>query len=443
MYCRNCGEEFEGNFCPNCGHPSASSDPSRANPSAQSPEWFAIDVMEGIEFENYCVSLLSKYGFTDLKTTQASGDQGVDIIGIKNGVKYAIQCKRYSSPLGNSPIQEVNAGKVFYDCQAAAVMTNSTFTSGAKELAEKTGVLLWDRNVLSTLIAFVNTPTTLTSGEKTNGSNGFLAKNTHEKPDPLLSEILDWVSNNEIVSTALLQRNFKIGYAHSARLVDTLYDMGVVSEFTGASPRKIIMSQEQIKDLKHQLFGTSISTDNQIYNMLKENNPYLDTATPDAVVSSTPDEDKIPAEIHQRYCDAISYLMRRGNVSKTLLQIEYNWTPDDSESTMALLSYSGLIESSVGIQKPLQKHDYMFLFRQGYIEDNLPDGYYEGISRVVPASKVHRFFLAALRISFRVWGVFCKIFRLIISIFKKIHGSRYRNAWYTLICLAIIGLLAS
>lgn len=113
---------------------------------------FAIDCMEGHEFEHFCAKLLMKNGFTDVKVTQASGDQGVDIIAVKDGMKYAIQCKNYSSHLGNKPIQEVCAGKMFYQCHEAVVMTNSTFTSGAKELAKATGVLLWDRTMLVSFI---------------------------------------------------------------------------------------------------------------------------------------------------------------------------------------------------------------------------------------------------------------------------------------------------
>ena len=96
-----------------------------------------IDKMDGEEFEDWCARLLTKCGFTDVKRIGSSGDQGVDIIAVKNEIHYAIQCKCYSSNLGNSPVQEVYAGKEMYDCQVAVVMTNRHFTSGAKQLAKK------------------------------------------------------------------------------------------------------------------------------------------------------------------------------------------------------------------------------------------------------------------------------------------------------------------
>ena len=112
-----------------------------------------VDGMDGRDFEAWCADLLCKNGFVNVNVTPASNDQGVDIIATKDGVPYAIQCKRYSSDLGNTPIQEVFAGKQMYDCQVAAVMTNQHFTSGAKALASKTGVLLWDRDELIHLIS--------------------------------------------------------------------------------------------------------------------------------------------------------------------------------------------------------------------------------------------------------------------------------------------------
>ena len=106
----------------------------------------SVDIMEGHNFEHWCANLLQDMGYHDVKVTPGSGDQGVDVLAQKDGIKYAVQCKCYSSDLGNTPVQEVLAGKKFYHCHVGAVMTNQYFTKGAKELAAETGVLLWDRN---------------------------------------------------------------------------------------------------------------------------------------------------------------------------------------------------------------------------------------------------------------------------------------------------------
>ena len=114
--------------------------------------FIVIDGMDGHAFEHWCAELLKKNGFTDVEVTKGSGDQGVDVLAVKDGIRYAIQCKCYSSDLGNKPIQEVYAGKAMYNCQIGVVMTNRHFTSGAKELASATGVLLWDRDELESML---------------------------------------------------------------------------------------------------------------------------------------------------------------------------------------------------------------------------------------------------------------------------------------------------
>ncbi|HJG85687.1 restriction endonuclease [Pseudoflavonifractor capillosus] len=110
--------------------------------------YYDFDSFEGHEFEYWCANLLRCNGFENVEVTPESGDQGVDIIAEKDDIRYAIQCKCYSSNLGNTPVQEVWAGKSMYHCQIGVVMTNRYFTKSARDLADTTGVLLWDRDKL-------------------------------------------------------------------------------------------------------------------------------------------------------------------------------------------------------------------------------------------------------------------------------------------------------
>ncbi len=113
---------------------------------------YRVDRMNGIEFENWCQRLLTISNFNKATTTKASNDQGVDVLAEKDGIKYAFQCKCYSSDLGNKPVQEVSVGKAIYGCHVGVVITNQHFTAGAKEAAAATGILLWDREHLSEMI---------------------------------------------------------------------------------------------------------------------------------------------------------------------------------------------------------------------------------------------------------------------------------------------------
>ena len=96
---------------------------------------------EGIDFEFKIKSNLEKVGYA-ISMTPTTGDQGVDIIATRNGKKYAIQCKSYTGQVGNAAVQEVIAGKIFYDCDHACVITNSNFTPSAYQLAAKAGVIM-------------------------------------------------------------------------------------------------------------------------------------------------------------------------------------------------------------------------------------------------------------------------------------------------------------
>jgi len=108
--------------------------------------------MDGYEFEKYAANLLAKNGFQKVEVTKCSSDFGVDIIAFKDDIKYAIQCKRYSSSVGIKAVQEVIGSKAMNNCHVAVVLTNNYFTKSAKELAQKNNVLLWDKDKLNELI---------------------------------------------------------------------------------------------------------------------------------------------------------------------------------------------------------------------------------------------------------------------------------------------------
>ena len=110
--------------------------------------------MDGIEYEHYCAKILNKSGW-EAKVTTASGDQGVDVVAKKNHIVVAIQCKKYSSPVGNKAVQEINAGKGFINANKAIVVSNASYTPSAKELANKLEVGLFHHADLTRLIELV------------------------------------------------------------------------------------------------------------------------------------------------------------------------------------------------------------------------------------------------------------------------------------------------
>lgn len=114
------------------------------------PEEF--DLMEGRDFEHYCAELLRRRGFQEVEVTKGSGDYGIDILAEKDGVTYAVQCKRYAAPVGVKAVQEAYAGRDYYDRMVGAVLTNQYFTQPAVEAARKLKILLWDRGYLEGML---------------------------------------------------------------------------------------------------------------------------------------------------------------------------------------------------------------------------------------------------------------------------------------------------
>lgn len=195
----------------------------------------SIDYMDGAQFELWCANFLSKIGYSEVSLTGKSGDQGVDLLAQKDGIKYAIQCKCYSSDLGNTPVQEVNTGKIIYNCHVGAVLTNRRFTTGGKEAAKATGVLLWDRDWIYQKMSSISH-----SNEKTKDAGTVSDQNVR---DSLYYDAVNIILETECASVSTLQRNLNIGYARAARLIDEMEENGVVGPFRGSKPREILIQR--------------------------------------------------------------------------------------------------------------------------------------------------------------------------------------------------------
>lgn len=110
------------------------------------------EIMSPKDFEYFCSEILSQSGW-HTTLTQSSGDQGVDIVAEREGIKIILQCKKYASPVGNKAVQEVIAGREYMSADGAVVVTNSTYTKSAKELARVSDVKLLHYEELSSLTA--------------------------------------------------------------------------------------------------------------------------------------------------------------------------------------------------------------------------------------------------------------------------------------------------
>lgn len=115
-----------------------------------------VDTMSGVAFERFVGELLRSHGFT-VRYTPASGDYGVDLIIEKDGIRTAVQAKRYAKPVAQAAIREAVAGINQYRCTQAMVVTNSHFTRAATVLAKSNNCTLINREALAEMLLRMRT----------------------------------------------------------------------------------------------------------------------------------------------------------------------------------------------------------------------------------------------------------------------------------------------
>lgn len=107
-----------------------------------------ISHMSGLEFERFMADLFRRKGYA-VQQTRATGDQGVDLLLDIDDKKVAVQLKRWTGPVGNAAVQATFAGITHYQADKGWIITTSTFTKSARQLAESTRVRLIDGKELA------------------------------------------------------------------------------------------------------------------------------------------------------------------------------------------------------------------------------------------------------------------------------------------------------
>ena len=77
-----------------------------------------------------------------------------------------------------------------------------------------------------------------------------LSEEGDEAEDSMLPAAIETVVELGQASTSLLQRKLKLGYARAARLMDIMEERGVVGPHEGSKPRQVLLTKEQLLELK-------------------------------------------------------------------------------------------------------------------------------------------------------------------------------------------------
>lgn len=99
--------------------------------------------MRGEAYERYIASIYEEDGFTTT-LTRRNADKGIDVLAEKDGFRVAIQAKHYSrgNKVSSPDIQKAAGLLMRPDIHGVIVVTTSSFTRPAREVARNRGVEL-------------------------------------------------------------------------------------------------------------------------------------------------------------------------------------------------------------------------------------------------------------------------------------------------------------
>ncbi len=107
--------------------------------------------MTGIEFENFMADLFLRMGYK-VEITQATGDHGIDLF-LKHGSEaIAVQCKRWSQPVGEPIIRDFYGALLNSGVPNGLIVTTTTFTPQARSFKQGKPIDLID---IDRLVLFV------------------------------------------------------------------------------------------------------------------------------------------------------------------------------------------------------------------------------------------------------------------------------------------------
>lgn len=115
---------------------------------APDPRFERIDGLDGREFESAVVDLLQLLGFEQVEHI-GGFDKGADIVAVRDGVRTAVQVKRWSTAVDLKSVRQLVDGTHRYGCTAGLLVTNSFLTEPALECAEAWNIEVWDRHTLA------------------------------------------------------------------------------------------------------------------------------------------------------------------------------------------------------------------------------------------------------------------------------------------------------
>ena len=205
------------------------------------------------EFEALVEQYYEALGY-EVTRTPVTNDYGADLVVSTPAGNFAIQCKRQSSNVGIKAVQEVYASLRKYNATFGIVITSSSYTNSAIELAKMCGVKLINGNELWEMILAVK-------------NNEFAIKNKIDFFNDF-KELVDY-RNNCVRKSAELDDKF-------ADIVDVATKVNITSKKNLELHQSILESYDDItrisNDMKHLI--NNIPNADSKFNTFKKFNVF-------------------------------------------------------------------------------------------------------------------------------------------------------------------------
>ncbi len=91
--------------------------------------------LKGTKFERALARLYKKIGYV-VSQTKGSGDEGIDLILVKEGVRTVVQCKGHAKPIGVSAVRDLYGAMMHFGAKNAVLACPAGFTKGVIEFVK-------------------------------------------------------------------------------------------------------------------------------------------------------------------------------------------------------------------------------------------------------------------------------------------------------------------
>ena len=102
------------------------------------------------------------------------------------------------------------------------------------------------------------------------GENGVTDEDDGEDADELLPQAIELAAELGQISTAMIQRKMKVGYARAGRIIDQMETRGLISGANGSKPRDVYLNR--IRGMQEDMFSDDVEENEENYEEEYEEN---------------------------------------------------------------------------------------------------------------------------------------------------------------------------